>query len=189
MKKLSILALLLSACLFLNGFICVSPSAPAKNAEADKVLEARLENLLNINTVYGDDFLDNQKLVNAAMIMLKSYADDEGFVKNEIVATYIKDMYDIDLDINENINAGLPQKAGYVLLVPRGHSVYSHSVLSVTDMEDYLLVVSEVEIRTHDGEIHTAECTTKIIENEQSIFGYSIIDSTLTEHASDYIRI
>lgn len=189
MKKLSALVILLCCCLFLNGFICVAPASPATAAETDMVLEARLENMLNINTVYGEDFLDNQKLVNAAMIMLKSYADDEGFVKNEIVSTYIKDMYDIDVDINENINAGLPQKEGYVLLIPRGHSVYSHDVISVTDMEDYLLVVSEVQIRTHDGETHTTECVTKIIENSQSIFGFSILDSVLTEKSAAFTRI
>ena len=188
MKKLSALVILLCCCLFLNGFICVAPASPA-TAETDKVLEARLGNLLNINTVYGDDFLDNQKLVNAAMIMLKGYADDEGFVKNEIVSTYIKDMYDIDVDINENINAGLPQKEGYVLLIPRGHSVYTHDIISVTDMEDFLLVVSEAQIRTHDGEVHTAECVTKVIENEQSIFGFSILDSVLTEKSAAFTRI
>lgn len=180
MKKLSLVCLMLVCCIFLNGFISAAPvSSQPDNSNA--VLKARLENLLNQNTVYGEDFLDNQKLVNAAMIVLKGYADEDGFVKNEIVSAYIKDMYDINLDINEKINPDLPQKEGHVLLVPRGYSVYSHNITDIIMKDGYILVISNVVISSHDAQVKTVKAETKFIENEASIFGYSILDSVLSK--------
>ncbi len=190
MKKFRILAVLLIGCLFLNGFIFINPSSATAETVSDvnAVKAARFEHMLNINTVYGDDFYDNQQLVNAAMIMLKSYADDDGFVKSEIVSAYIKDMYDIDVDINEKINEGLPQRDGYVLLIPRGHSEYKHTVTSVRTYEDYILVVSTVKVKTHDSGEYTVTAHTRFAENENSSFGYTIINSELIE-LGDTIKI
>ncbi len=191
MKKLSILCFVLIGCLFLNGFICVAPEVPVVNevkAETNDVLKARIENILNLNTVYDADFYDNQKLVNAALLRLQSYADEDGFVKNEIVSAYIKDMYDIDLLINEKINEGYPQKEGSVLIIPRGYSEYSHTVSEIEVFEDYILVISNVSVATHDNGTYTAECKTVVTENEESVFGYSIINSEITE-ADDYLKI
>ncbi len=180
MKKFSILALLLCCCLFLNGFISVAP-AVAPKADVNAVKSARFQNMLNINTVYGEDFLDNQKLVNAAMIVLKDYADDEGFVESSIVSAYIKDMYDINVDINEKINEGLPQKDGHVLLIPRGYSIYKHTVTNVQTCDGYILVTSDVSVHTHEGDTLKFTAQTKFIENENSSFGFSILDSVLIE--------
>ena len=181
MKKLSVLVCLLCCCLFLNGFIVAPASQNSAAPDLDAVKAARFQNMLNINTVYGEDFLDNQKLVNAAMIVLKSYADEDGFIENAIVSTYIKDMYDINVDINEKINQGLPQRDGHVLLIPRGHSVYSHKVTEITENADFILVVSSVTVTTHEGDLFQFDCETKFIENELSSFGYSILDSVLIE--------
>lgn len=183
MKKIRILAILIIGCLFLNAFIGAKPSTATAEIVSDinAVKSARFEHMLNINTVYGDDFYDNQKLVNAAMIMLKSYADDNGFVKSEIVSAYIKDLYDIDIDINEKINEGFPQRDGYVLLIPRGHSEYEHTVTSVQTYEDYILVVSSVRVKTHDGGEYTVTAHTRFAENQNSSFGYTIISSELIE--------
>ncbi len=191
MKKLSILALFLVCCLFLNGFICVAPEnavATETKDSSSEVLKARMENILNLNTVYDNDFYDNQKLVNAALLRLQPYADDDGFVKNEIVSAYIKDMYDIDLLINEKINEGYPQKSGYVLIIPRGYSEYSHTVENIEVFEDYILVTSKVTVATHDNGSYEAECKTAVIENENSVFGYSIINSEISDN-NDYLKI
>lgn len=185
MKKFSVLAVLLCCCLFLNGFISVAPVAQAPAADVNAVKAARFQNMLNINTVYGDDFLDNQKLVNAAMIVLKDYADDAGFIETSVVSSYIKDMYDINIDINEKINEGLPQKDGYVYLIPRGYSVYEHNVTGVKTTDDYILVTSNVLVHTHEGDTLKFTAQTKFIENTNSIFGYSILDSILIENSNN----
>lgn len=186
MKKLSVLVCLLCCCLVLNGFIVAPASQNSAAPDLDAVKAARFQNLLNMSTVYGEDFLDNQKLVNAALVVLKNYADEEGFIENAIVSTYIKDMYDINLDINEKINEGLPQKEGYVLLIPRGHSVYNHTVTEITEKDSFILVTSSVTVTTHEGETFELECQTKFIENEQSSFGFSILDSVLTEKTESF---
>ena len=188
MKKLSILCLCLAACLMLNGFICVAPKTAASEPEKNLVLAARFENMLNNSTVYGDDFYDNQQLVNSALIVLKNYADEDGFIKEEIVSAYIKDMYDIDVDINEKINEGYPQKDGYVLLIPRGHSEYSHTVTTIKELEDYILVTSFVTVKTHDNGSFNTTCETRFAKSDSGSFGYIIISSNLGAN-SDAIRI
>lgn len=182
MKKLTLIAAVLACCVFLNGFICVAPVSES-NAHVNNnlVVTARLENLLNQNTVYDDDFYSNQNLVNAATIVLKGYADEDGFIKNEIVSAYIKDMYDINIDLTKGINPDLPQKEGYVLLVPRGYSVYSHKITNIENIGNQLIVTSFVRISTHDGQEFNKQAETIFIENENSIFGYSILNSQLTE--------
>lgn len=188
MKKLSILCFVLIGCLFLNGFICVAPKANLTEPQKDNILAARFENMLNNNTVYGDDFYDNQKLVNSAMIVLKNYADEDGFIKSEIVSAYIKDMYDIDIDINEKINEGYPQKDGYVLLIPRGHLEYKHSVISIKEFDDYILVTSAVTVKTHDNGEYAATAKTSFAKSSTNSFGYTIINSELIEN-TNAIRI
>ena len=188
MNKLSILCLALAACLVLNGFICVAPKTAAAEPEKDLVLAARFENMLNNNTVYGDAFYDNQQLVNAAMIVLKGYTDEDGFIKEEIVSAYIKDMYDIDVDINEKINKGYPQKEGYVLLIPRGHSEYNHTVTNIKEFDDYILVTSKVLVKTHDNGSFNTTCETRFAKSDSNSFGYTIISSDLLGN-SDAIRI
>lgn len=185
MKKFTALVVLLCCCLCLNGFVCVAPysSTPAE-PDINEIKAARFENMLNINTVYGEDFLDNQKLVNAAAIVLKNYADDDGFIENGIVTAYIKDMYDIDIDINCNINKNFPQKEGYTLIIPRGYSVYEHTVTSVQTHNGYIFVTSNVTVKTHDGYIYETTAETKFIENANGTFGYSIIDSVLLNQNS-----
>ena len=99
MKRLVIVSLFLIACLCMNGFIAVpateiaaqpdaSDITPSAAPDADLVLKARLENLLNINYIYGDDILDNEKLLNRSAISLKSLADDNGFIKQEAVVAF-----------------------------------------------------------------------------------------------------
>lgn len=186
MKKLSILCLALIACLVLNGFVCVAPNSSAAEPQKDLILAARFENMLNTNTVYGDDFYDNQQLVNSAMIVLKGYADEDGFIKSEIVSAYIKDMYDIDIDINEKINEGYPQKDGYVLLIPRGHSEYSHTVTNITEFDEYILVNSKVTVKTHDNGSFTTTCKTRFAKSDFGTFGYTIISSDLCDNSETF---
>ncbi len=184
MKRLIAVCLFLASCLCMNGFI----TQPAKTdntvvssvtPNAALVENARIENLLNNNNVYGEDFLNNEKLVNLAAVSLRSYADQNGFIEESIITSYVKDLYDIDLFITDNINADMPKKDGYVYLIPRGFTKYSHSIVSVTESTDYILVISNVTVYYHDGGCDTGVATTILVPNAQTAYGYNIIDSSI----------
>ena len=190
MKRFILLSLFLIGCLCMNGFIA-PPARIQKSDEApiialadnEKVFEAHIANLLNLNNVYGEDFTDNEALVNAAALNLRSYANEFGFIKNEIVTAYIKDIYDIDIEINDKINADMPKRDGYVYLIPRGYTAFSHEVLSITDNGDFLTVISIVSVNTHDSYSTVGTATTRLEKNANASFGYNIISSDIDFNA------
>ena len=193
MKRFILLSLFLIGCLCMNGFILppVEQSAPLNPsvqvpADKEKVEEARILNLLNLNNIYGDDFTDNEALVNAAAINLRSYASANGFIENSIITSYIKDIYDIDLEITEDININMPKKQGYVYLIPRGYSSYTHEIISISKGEDFIKVTSLVSVNAHDGLDVIGTATTILIKNENSSFGYNIINSEIDYNAVSF---
>lgn len=190
MKRFIFLSLFLIGCLCMNGFILphnaqALPESPAVLAPADasKVKEAKILNLLNLNNIFGEDFTDNETLVNAAAINLRSYATEQGFIENSIVTAYIKDIYDIDIEINDTINVNMPKKQGYVYLIPRGYTAYSHEIISVTDNGDYITVTSFVSVDSHDNQTIIGTATTNLAKNESASFGYNIISSDIDYNA------
>lgn len=193
MKRFVLLSLFLIGCLCMNGFILPpveQPSAPnaavQPPADQEKVEEARILNLLNLNNIYGDDFTNNEALVNAAAINLRSFATANGFIENGIITSYIKDIYDIDLEINDNINVNMPKKQGYVYLIPRGYSSYTHEIVSISRSEDFIKVVSLVSVNSHDGLDVVGTATTILFINENSSFGYNIINSEIDYNAVSF---
>ncbi len=190
MKRFILLSLFLVSCLCMNGFILppaetnpINYDAVIAEADQSKVAEAKMQNLLNLNNVYGDDFTNNEALVNAAAINLRSYANENGFIENDIVVSYLKDIYDIDIVINDTINVNLPQKQGYVYLIPRGYTAYSHEIVSISENEEFITVVSLVYIDTHDSQVSVGTATTKLVKNPSASFGYNIIDSEIDYNA------
>lgn len=186
MKRFILVFLSLIACLSVN-IIATSSAADAGTVPAteiaapntEKVTAARLENILNLNNVFNDDFTDNETLVNKSAIALRAYADDDGFIKNDVVVSYIKNMYDVDMVITEDINKNMPKKAGCVYLIPRGYSVYTHKILSVTDEGEYIKVISAVSAKSHDNSESIGTAVTFFKKNEASAFGYNIINCTV----------
>ncbi len=179
MKKLAVLIAALVACFMINSFITpaasASPSKTADNADLSKVMEARIENMLNNNSVFGEEFLNNEALVNKSAFALREYADDEGFIPEEIVVAYIKDMYDIDMVITEDINSDMPQKQGCVFLIPRGYSEYYHTVLSLEETKECITVTSAVFTSAHDGGEAVGIAKTVLVRNSAANFGFNIL--------------
>ena len=184
MKRLIAVCVFLACCLCMNGFI-IAPNqknvvnTPTTQPDEALMFSARVENLLNRNNVYGDDFVSNEKLTNLAATALRSYADEHGFIEEGIVTQYVKDLYDIDLVITEDINRDMPKKDGYIYLIPRGFTGYKHDVILITDMGDYIEVISEVTITYHDLGADKGIATTYIVKNENSPYEFNILNSVI----------
>ncbi len=145
-----------------------------------KVLEKRFLNMLNHSFVYGEDFYDDEALLNAAALALLDLAND-GFIEEAYLKDYVFNMYGKIYDNFDGINEGMPEKDGGFYVIPRGYDLYEHSIVSVTANEDgSYTVVTNVIIDYHFGEKVEAVGTTFFLPNEESQFGFNILYSDLS---------
>ena len=150
----------------------------AKNQSA---LQVRFLNMLNHNFVYNSDFDNVEDIVNSSIPALLSLSEqDEDFIAEGFVSDYVFDMYGIEIENFAEINAELPQKEGFVYIVPRGFCIYKHQAISVNENEDGTFTVeTSVLTETHDGEIDELNCTTLFVPNNESQFGFNIVYSQI----------
>lgn len=203
MRKNVIFSLLLTVCVIVLSFACVktdiSYDAAAENKntqvltvskndnQANPVLEARFLNMLNHNFVYNEDFYEDSVLVNNSLVALLNVAEDS-FVKQTYVEDYIFNMYGKIYDGFDFLGENLPEKSGYVYIIPRGYSEYTHKIVSLTDNKDgSYTVISEVEISNADGSVENLKAETVFLENTESDFGYNIMYSEIIENVLDVI--
>lgn len=144
-----------------------------------KVLEKRFLNMLNHSFVYGEDFYDDEALLNASALALLDLTND-GFIEEAYLKDYVFNMYGKIYDNFDGINEGMPENDGGFYVIPRGYDLYEHSIVSVTANEDgSYTVVTNVIIDYHFGEKVEAVGTTFFLPNEESQFGFNILYSDL----------
>ncbi|MBR7131970.1 MAG: hypothetical protein IKD04_00400 [Clostridia bacterium] len=164
-----------------SAVVTVANSANG-SSHSQKVLQARFLNMLNHNFVYGSDFETVEGVVNSSVIALLDMREDENssFINQAIVSDYIFNMYGIEDADFSAINADAPQKEGYVYIMPRGYSVYSHTINSVAENPDgSYTVITDVSVSSHDGVGLTERCETLFVPNSASQFGFCIIYSNM----------
>ena len=180
---LSVIILILSFSAFsLSAADIDSVENNSVSFDETQVLKSRFLNILNHNFVYNEDIEDIESVVNCSMPALLDMREneDDSFILENIVSAYIYDMYGAVVDDYSAINSEFPQKQGYVYIIPRGFSVYSHEMISVFENEDGSFTVkTKVYIDAHDDEIEISECTTLFVKNENSTFGFNIIRSDI----------
>lgn len=157
------------------------PESQKNEIDTEAVLEARFLNMLNHNFAYNEAFDTVEDLTNASMPALLKFRDsgDESFISEIFVKEYLFNMYGVETDSLSEINSDFPQKSGYVYIIPRGFSVFTHSIESVTENEDgSYTVITSVAVDAHDGE-DTATAKTLFVRNEKSDFGFNIIFSDI----------
>lgn len=183
MKKLITAVLICSMILMsLCSFVPVK-SVEAKEetvvVDATKVLEKRFLNMLNHNFVYGEDFYDDEALLNASALALLSLAKD-GFIDEAYLKDYVFNMYGKIYDNFDGINNDMPKQDGGFYVIPRGYDLYEHTIDSIIANEDgSYTVITNVIIDYHFGEKVEAIGTTFFLPSEESQFGFNILYSDL----------
>lgn len=148
----------------------------------NKTIEKRFLNMLNHSFVYDEDIEDVEEIVNCSVAALLDMRDseDDSFISESVVSDFVFNMYGVEIDDFSLINSELPQKEGYVYILPRGYSVYSHELVSVSVNEDGSYTVkTKVTVDSHDCDAESFACTTLFVANPQSQFGYNIISSSI----------
>lgn len=152
------------------------------SADATKILESRFLNMLNHNFVYDNTFCSVEDIVNSSMPALLQHrdAENESFINETYVSDYVLNMYGIeDIDFSA-VNTDFEQMDGYVYIIPRGFTRYSHKIASVTANEDGSYTVkTKISTSSHDGIDFIDTCTTLFVPNANSAFGFSIIYSNI----------
>lgn len=173
-----LLFFIILSCVFVSSPVKtpVAAAAEGENVEAE-VLKSRFLNMLNHNFVYGEAFYSTESLINSSMPALLDLRDseDEDFIAEKYVRDYVFNMYGLELGNIENINADFPTKKGFVFIIPRGFSVYSHELLKIKENEDgSFTVTTQVYIDDHDANENSLLCETLFAKNDASSFGFTI---------------
>ena len=155
-------------------------SASSQNADKGKVLEARFLNMLNHSYAYDEELASVEDLVNCAVTALCVSGDiDDSFIEQSRVEDYLYNMYGVEVENLSSVNADFPKKDGYVYIIPRGYTVYKHTIESVRLNEDgSYTVTTNVIIDSHDGD-EEGKAVTLFVENSDSQFGFNIISSDI----------
>lgn len=170
-----------------SSVIALKPAETVDNkpavqaADTDKVLEARFLNMLNHSFAYGEDLGSVEALVNCSVAALCNMdgGADESFMDETRVKDYLYNMYGVEVENLSSVNAEFPKKDGYVYIIPRGYTVYKHTVDSVMLNEDGSYTVTTlVNIDSHDGE-ENGRAVTLFVKNSDSQFGFNIISSDI----------
>lgn len=180
----TILVLLLSF-----SVLSVRPSAqesevPFKTSsyDANEALKARFLNMLNHNFAYDTAFESAEDLVNCAVLARLNLRDDkdDSYIAENYIKDYLLDMYGIEINDFSVFNTDFPHKDGFVYIVPRGFSVFSHSNAAITENEDgTYTVTTDVTAISHDSDAENGRAVTMFVKSSESKFGFCILSSNI----------
>lgn len=163
-----------------GGNASVDKAAVSETADRQKVLEARFLNMLNHSFAYGEELASVDDLVNCAVTALCVTGGADGsFIEESRVEDYLYNMYGVEVEDLSSVNADFPKKDGYVYIIPRGYTVYKHTIASVRLNEDgSYTVTTNVTLDSHDGK-QEGKAVTLFVKNSDSQFGFNIISSEI----------
>ena len=194
MKKVLSLILCLVMLTVCSSLIApvITEGSQVSAATADEIQvsvnEARFLNMLNHNFVYNTDFDNADTIVNNASLALLDLRDsaNEDYIKDTYVKGFVKDMYGIEIADMSSLNAEYPQLDGYLYIIPRAYTSYSHTIVSVEQNEDgSYTVVSDVSVSDHDAAAKTQKAVSLFVENDESAFGYNMIYCNIVANSTD----
>lgn len=168
-----------------DGILPTDKTAVSENADKQKVLETRFLNMLNHSFAYGEEIASAEDLVNCAVTALcvMNGGANGSFIEESRVRDYLYNMYGVEVENLSSVNADFPKKDGYVYIIPRGYTVYRHTIASVRLNEDgSYTVTTNVTIDSHDSR-EEGKAVTLFVKNNNSQFGFNIISSEIISDA------
>ena len=163
-----------------DGIASAENATVSENFDKEKVLEARFLNMLNHSFAYDEELASVEDLVNCAVTALcVTESTDDSFIEESRVEDYLYNMYGVEVENLSSVNADFPKKDGYVYVIPRGYTVYKHTIDSVRLNEDgSYTVTTSLTLDSHDGK-EEGKAVTLFVKNSNSQFGFNIISSDI----------
>lgn len=161
------------------------------DSDSSKILASRFLNMLNHNFVYGEDFLSADSILSLSITANCDKAEFDGeFIKEDIVTSFVFDMYGIEIVDTKDFSAKFPEKEGFLYLSSKGYTVYNHKNAKITENEDgTYTVITEVSVDGHDGEKEILSAKTLFVKNSESVFGFNIIYSEISDTAQGSLQM
>lgn len=188
MKKtiLKVLVLCLAVALFSASNFSAAPvkeieTNDIKQQEIDltKIYEARFLNMLEHNFVYNEDIKYIDKIVNNSILALLDLREGD-YISECLVKDFVYNMYGVEIEDFSQINNEFEKQEGYVYIIPRGYSEFEHKIIAVDCNEDgSITVTTEICENTHYDEVVVSTCKTLFVKNDNSVFGFNIINSVI----------
>ena len=138
--------------------------------------------MLNHNFAYDTAFESAENLVNCAVLAQLNLRDskNDAYIAENYIKDYLLDMYGIEIDDFSVFNTDFPHKDGFVYIVPRGFSVFSHSNAAITENEDgTYTVTTDVAVIGHDSDEEKGKAVTMFVKSNESKFGFCILSSNI----------
>lgn len=170
--------------------VAVGADASVNTSESVTVsaVETRFLNVLNHNFVYNSDFENADTVVNNSILAILNLRDseDQDYIAEDYVKNFVKDMYGIEIVDMSNLNSEFPHKDGYLYIVPRGYTTYTHKIVSVNQNDDgSYTVVSDITVKNHDSDAKSQKAVSLFVKNDSSAFGYNMIYCNIIENSLD----
>ena len=159
-----------------------APVKTSSSYDASEALKARFLNMLNHNFAYDTAFESAEDLVNCAVLAQLNLRDgkDDAYIAENYIKSYLLDMYGVEVDDFSVFNTEFPHKDGFVYIVPRGFSVFSHSNAAVAENEDgTYTVTTDVTVTGHDSDEENGKAVTMFVKSSDSKFGFYILSSNI----------
>ncbi|MBQ2286639.1 MAG: hypothetical protein II252_04995 [Clostridia bacterium] len=190
MKKLFLNCIALAVVLLLSfSALSVRPSAKQSSVakvrvayDINEALKAKFLNMLNHNFAYDSAFESAEDLVNCAVTAQLNLREkqNDSYIAENYIKDYLLNMYGVEIEDFSDINASFPHKDGFVYIVPRGFSVFSHSNAVVAGNEDgSYTVTTDVTVNSHDSDEVNGKAVTLFVKSSESKFGFYMVSSNI----------
>lgn len=157
----------------------IEPTAVAAETPAESPLSSRFLNMLNHNFVYGNDFNSFDTVVQGAVLSTLSSREGD-YIPESVVKGFVEDMY--GLTIASFGESPAFHKEGYVYIIPRGFTRFTHENISVSANEDgTYTVLTDVTVDAHDSEPYKTSAVSLFAPSNDSPFGFILVYSNLAE--------
>lgn len=185
MKKSFLISLSVLCIAVILSSVFISPATTTKVQAETKISEVLTQEetnllaMLNRNYVYGADFDYADNVVECSFNALTEKIDNDGFIKDEFVVDFVKNMYGIEIIDLSDYNKQYGVKNGYVY-ANLGITEYKHSSIKTKVNEDgTITALTDIAITSLDGDADYYKCSTLFVKNDDSDFGYSIVTSEI----------
>lgn len=185
MKKTLTIFLSLVLCLSLIGSISAAYDEKLHQppVSSDVVIPFEHETevfttMLNKNFLYNEAFVSDADLIEGTMLSIMDEAVEGRLLKNR-VAEFMLDFYGVTM--NENAYDANYIAGEYFYYIPKGFNKAEHVITSIDYDGECYTVCSTANFSAHDAQEEPIKVTSTFIKNENSTFGFNLLNCTIEE--------
>ena len=148
--------------------------SPEKEKSAAK--EQIFSEMLNANYATEADFRNEYDLFVSSLIALRDKADENGYINRSEIDSFIYNMYGVDSTDLAVQHFGETEEKCFILIPPMGYDELSYEILEISETEEGYAAEIMISVNPHDSDAYTLPATAHFVENENSSFGFNLVN-------------